>query len=51
MRSFDFDIITDLWGQSLSPGNEQLEFWGSRAADRPGSQQHRRHQESGRSTN
>jgi microcin C transport system substrate-binding protein len=36
MRSFDFDIVIDLWGQSLSPGNEQLEFWGSRAADRPG---------------
>jgi microcin C transport system substrate-binding protein len=37
IRSFDFDIITDLWGQSLSPGNEQLEYWGSRAADQPGS--------------
>lgn len=37
LRSFDFDVITDIWGQSLSPGNEQLEFWGSRAADQPGS--------------
>lgn len=37
MRSFDFDIVTDLWGQSLSPGNEQREFWGSQAADQPGS--------------
>jgi microcin C transport system substrate-binding protein len=37
MRSFDFDMVIDLWGQSLSPGNEQLEFWGSRAADQPGS--------------
>jgi len=37
LRSFDFDIITDLWGQSLSPGNEQRDFWGSAAADRPGS--------------
>ena len=37
LRSFDFDIITDVWGQSLSPGNEQREFWGSQAADRPGS--------------
>jgi microcin C transport system substrate-binding protein len=36
LRSFDFDIITDLWGQSLSPGNEQREFWGSQAADQPG---------------
>ncbi len=34
--SFDFDMIIDIWGQSLSPGNEQREFWGSRAADRPG---------------
>ena len=24
--------------QSLSPGNEQLAYWGSRAADQPGSQ-------------
>jgi microcin C transport system substrate-binding protein len=37
IRSFDFDIITDVWGQSLSPGNEQREFWGSQAADQPGS--------------
>ncbi|MGO4573136.1 extracellular solute-binding protein [Microvirga sp. 2TAF3] len=36
-RSFDFDIISDIWGQSLSPGNEQREFWGSRAANREGS--------------
>ncbi len=34
---FDFDMVIDLWGESLSPGNEQREFWGSRAADRPGS--------------
>jgi len=37
LRSFDFDIITDVWGQSLSPGNEQREFWGSQTADQPGS--------------
>ncbi|HYS85836.1 MAG TPA: extracellular solute-binding protein [Bradyrhizobium sp.] len=36
LRSFDFDMIIDLWGQSLSPGNEQREFWGSQAADQPG---------------
>jgi microcin C transport system substrate-binding protein len=23
LRNFDFDVITDLWGQSASPGNEQ----------------------------
>jgi len=37
LRSFDFDIIIDQWGESLSPGNEQREFWGSQAADVPGS--------------
>jgi microcin C transport system substrate-binding protein len=36
-RSFDFDIATGLWPQSLSPGNEQREFWGSQAASREGS--------------
>jgi len=37
MRNWDYDIVTDLWAQSLSPGNEQREFWGSKAADRIGS--------------
>ena len=37
MRSFDFDIVTAVWGQSLSPGNEQRDWFGSQAADRPGS--------------
>jgi microcin C transport system substrate-binding protein len=37
LRSFDFDIIIDQWGESLSPGNEQREFWGSQSADQPGS--------------
>ena len=37
IRAFDYDMITDLWGQSLSPGNEQRDFWGSQAADKPGS--------------
>ena len=36
-RSFDFDIVSGIWGQSLSPGNEQREFWGSQAANREGS--------------
>jgi microcin C transport system substrate-binding protein len=36
-RSWDFDSITVVWGQSLSPGNEQRDFWGSQAADRNGS--------------
>ena len=37
LRSWDFDIITAVWGQSLSPGNEQRGFWGSQAADQSGS--------------
>jgi microcin C transport system substrate-binding protein len=37
LRSFDFDITTTVWPESLSPGNEQRDFWGSAAADRPGS--------------
>jgi microcin C transport system substrate-binding protein len=36
-RSFDFDITSEVWPQSLSPGNEQREFWGSQAAHREGS--------------
>lgn len=38
VRSFDFDITTHVWTQSLSPGNEQREYWGSGAADQQGSQ-------------
>lgn len=37
LRSFDFDMIIDQWGESLSPGNEQREYWGSQTADQPGS--------------
>ena len=36
-RSRDFDMIYTGWAQSLSPGNEQFEYWGSAAADREGS--------------
>ena len=37
LDNFDYDIIVGNWGQSLSPGNEQREFWGSEAAGRSGS--------------
>jgi microcin C transport system substrate-binding protein len=37
LDNFDFDMIVGSWGQSLSPGNEQRNFWGSQASDRPGS--------------
>jgi len=36
-RSWDFDSITVVWGQSLSPGNEQRDFWSTTSADRAGS--------------
>lgn len=38
LRGRDFDVVRAGWGQSLSPGNEQLEYWGSESADREGSQ-------------
>jgi microcin C transport system substrate-binding protein len=37
LRQWQFDIIIASWGESLSPGNEQRGFWGSQAADIPGS--------------
>jgi microcin C transport system substrate-binding protein len=37
LRSFDFDITTGLWVQTLSPGNEQRDYFASQSADRPGS--------------
>jgi microcin C transport system substrate-binding protein len=37
LRQWEFDIVIASWGESLSPGNEQRDFWGSQAADIPGS--------------
>jgi microcin C transport system substrate-binding protein len=37
VQAFEYDCIVGSWGQSLSPGNEQRNFWGSEAADRQGS--------------
>lgn len=37
MDSFDFDVTVETFGQSLSPGNEQRDFWGSEKADVNGS--------------
>ncbi|KWV59638.1 bicyclomycin resistance protein [Bradyrhizobium macuxiense] len=34
--AYDFDMIPNRWDQSLSPGNEQAFYWGSQAADVPG---------------
>jgi peptide/nickel transport system substrate-binding protein len=36
-QTFDFDMILNRWDQSLSPGNEQSFYWGTAAAEQPGS--------------
>jgi len=38
VEDFDFDTIFLGWIQSLSPGNEQVYYWGSSTAEEPGSQ-------------
>ncbi|HIJ83432.1 MAG TPA: ABC transporter substrate-binding protein [Magnetococcales bacterium] len=35
--SFDFDMVVGVFGQSLSPGNEQRDMWHSQSADVQGS--------------
>lgn len=37
LEEFDFDVTTVVLAQSLSPGNEQRDFWSSSAADKPNS--------------
>ena len=37
LRNWDFDIIVAAWAKSLTPGNEQREYWGSHASNTPGS--------------
>ena len=37
VESFDFDMVVFTFSQSLSPGNEQRNFWSSGAADTNGS--------------
>jgi len=37
INDFDFDMTVDVFPQSLSPGNEQRDFWSSEAAAVPGS--------------
>lgn len=36
-KSYDFDMIVHVWGQSLSPGNEQHDYWSSSSAAIDGS--------------
>lgn len=38
--AFDFDMVVSVWGQSLSPGNEQRDFWSCEAASTNGSRNH-----------
>lgn len=37
IKDFDYDIIVASWRQTLSPGNEQRNFWSSKASQSPGS--------------
>ena len=37
MRSFDFDMMVFVWGQSENPGNEQRNYWTGKSADQSGS--------------
>ena len=36
IEDFDYDMVVGSFGQSLSPGNEQRNYWSSAAANRPG---------------
>jgi microcin C transport system substrate-binding protein len=37
LSQFDFDITSNFWRNTLSPGSEQAVYWGSAAADNQGS--------------
>jgi microcin C transport system substrate-binding protein len=37
LDNFDFDMTVGVWPESLSPGNEQIDYWASARADVPGS--------------
>jgi len=37
LDNFDYDMVVTTWLQSLSPGNEQRDFWSTEAAKTPGS--------------
>jgi len=36
LNDYDFDMIIGVPGQSISPGNEQREFWGTASGQNPG---------------
>lgn len=35
-NTYDYDMIVNLWALSLSPGNEQYLYWGSKGVEQPG---------------
>ena len=35
-EDYDFDMVVRTWRVTLSPGNEQIFYWGSESADTPG---------------
>jgi microcin C transport system substrate-binding protein len=37
LRGWDFDIISAAWPETLTPGSELYGYWGSQAAEEPGS--------------
>jgi microcin C transport system substrate-binding protein len=37
VRSFDYDMIWNVWAQTMNPGNEQADYWGSASVDQQGS--------------
>ncbi|WP_430440081.1 extracellular solute-binding protein [Shinella sp.] len=37
VRAFDYDMIYGIWAQTLVPGNEQSDYWGSASVDQQGS--------------
>lgn len=37
VRSFDYDMVWSIWAQTLHPGNEQADYWGSESVNRQGS--------------
>lgn len=36
-RSFDYDMIWNVWGETMNPGNEQADYWGSGSVNQQGS--------------
>jgi len=37
VRSFDYDMVWSIWAETMNPGNEQMDYWGSQSANQQGS--------------